>query len=195
MKKSVILSCLLLGTTCVAQAEGNKEIKPGLWEIQHKTSVDGQKVPDMKEMLSQVPPEMRGQVEAMMAKQGAGMTDKGLTTCITPEQAASQHYGTDPDGQCQVKDMQQEGDVTRLKIQCSQPKGEGEATVTRLGPEAWKSTTRMTVEENGAAHTMNSESTARWLGADCAAVKPSGSGKREEKPEGKQSNQSASQVK
>ncbi len=195
MKKTAILSCLILGIACVAQAEGNKDIKPGLWEIQHKTSVDGQKVPDMKEMLSQVPPEMRGQVEAMMAKQGAGMTDKGLTTCITPEQAASQHYGTDPDGQCQVKDLQQDGDVTRLKIQCSQPKGEGEATVTRLGPEAWKSTTRMTVEENGAKHTMHSESTAHWLGADCAAVKSSGSGKPEERPEGKQSNQSSGQGK
>lgn len=175
MKIKILLPFLLLGAVGALQAEGSKDIKPGLWEIRHKTAVDGQQLPDMNEMLAKVPPEMRGQVQAMMAKNGAGMTDKGVTICITPEQAVKQEYGTDPASKCQVTDIRQDGNVTHMKMQCSDPKGEGETTVTRQSREAWSSVSRMTMDENGTPHTMNSESTARWLAADCGAVKPAGS--------------------
>lgn len=174
MKKTLLLPAFLLGAAGMLQAEAAKDIKPGLWEIRHKTAVDGQQLPDMNEMLAKVPPEMRGQVEAMMAKNGAGMTSKGVSICITPEQASSQQYGTDPDSKCKVVDMKHEGKVTHMKMQCDDPKGEGETTVTRQSAEAWTSVSRMTVEENGAPHTMNSEVDARWLASDCGAVQPAG---------------------
>ena len=172
MKHQSLLAILLLACAGFLQAEAIKDIKPGLWEIQNKTLVDGQALPDMSAMLAQVPPEMRAQVQAMMAKNGAGMTDKGLTICITPEQIANQQYGNDPKSKCQLSDMKQEGNVTHMKMQCSKPKGEGETTVTRLSPESWTSVSKMTMEENGAPHTMNSEATAKWLNSDCGDVKP-----------------------
>lgn len=174
MKHKLLLAALLSGFAAFLQAQDAKDIKPGLWEIQHKTAVDGQELPDMNKMLEQVPPEMRGQVQAMMAKNGAGMTDKGVTICITPEQIANQQYGNDPKSKCQLSDMKHEGNVTHMKMQCSKPKGEGETTVTRLSPESWTSVSKMTMEENGAPHAMNSESTAKWLGSDCGEVKPAG---------------------
>lgn len=174
MKRKSVLTVLLLGFAGFLQAQDAKDIKPGLWEIQHKTVMDGQALPDMNQMLDQVPPEMRSQVQTMMAKNGAGMTDKGLTICITPEQIAKQQYGNDPKSKCQLSDMKHEDNVTHMKMQCSKPKGEGETTVTRLSPEAWTSVSKMTMEEKGAPHTMNSESTAKWLGTDCGDVKPAG---------------------
>ncbi len=172
MKYQSLLAMLLLAFACSLQAEAIKDIKPGLWEIQHKTLIDGQALPDMNKMLEQVPPEMREQVQAMLAKNGAGMTEKGLTICITPEQVANQQYGNDPKSKCQMTDMKHEGNVTHMKMQCSKPKGEGETTVTRLSPESWISVSRMTMEEQGAPHIMNSESTAKWLSANCGDVKP-----------------------
>lgn len=174
VKHKTLLVMLLSGFTVCALADGIKDIKPGLWEIQHKTAVDGQELPDMNKMLEQVPPEMRNQVEAMLAKNGAGMTDKGITICITPEQVAKQQYGTDPKSQCKVTDIKNEADTTHMKMQCSKPKGEGETTITRQSSEAWTSVTRMTMDEKGSDHTMNSESAAKWLGSDCGAVKPAG---------------------
>lgn len=174
IKHELLLAVLLSGFTGFLQAQDAKDIKPGLWEIQHKTAVDGQELPDMNKMLEQVPPEMRGQMQAMMAKNGAGMTDKGVTICITPEQIANQQYGNDPKSKCQVSEMTHEGNVTHMKMQCSKPKGEGETTVTRLSPESWTSVSKMTMEENGKPHAMNSESNAKWLGSDCGAVKPAG---------------------
>jgi hypothetical protein len=174
VKRNPVLALLLLGFVGFLQAQDAKDIKPGLWEVQHKTVMDGQALPDMNEILAKVPPEMRGQVQAMMAKNGAGMTDKGLTICITPEQITKQQYGNDPKSQCQLSDMKHEDNVTHMKMQCSKPKGEGETTVTRLSPEAWTSVSRMTMEEKGTPHTMNSESTAKWLSTDCGDVKPAG---------------------
>ena len=172
MKYQSLLAMLLLVFVNFLQAEAVKDIKPGLWEIQHQTSVDGQALPDMNKMLEQVPPEMRGQVQAMMAKNGAGMTNKGMTICITAEQIANQQYGNDPKSKCQMTDMKNEGNVTHMKMLCSKPKGEGETTVTRLSPESWTSVSKMTMEEQGAPHTMNSEATAKWLSSDCGDVKP-----------------------
>lgn len=174
MKHKPALIVLLLSVTGVLQAQEAKDIKPGLWEIQHKAVVDGQELPDMNEMLAQVPPEMRGQVEAMMAKNGAGTTGKGVTTCITAEQIAKQEYGGDPKSKCKVSDVKHEGNTTHMKMQCSEPKGQGETSITHLSPESWISTTKMTIEESGSSHTVNSDSTAKWLGADCGAVKPAG---------------------
>ena len=172
MKRQSLLAMLLLAFAGFLQSEAIKDIKPGLWEIQHETSVDGQALPDMNKMLEQVPPEMRGQVQAMMAKNGAGMTDTGVTICITPEQIANQQYGNDPKSKCKMTDIKREGNVTHMKMLCSQPKGEGETTVTRLSPESWTSVSKMTMEEQGAPHTMNSEATAKWLSSDCGDVKP-----------------------
>lgn len=172
VKHKILLAMLLSGFTVCTLADGMKDIKPGLWEIQNKTAVDGQELPDMSKMLEQVPAEMRGQVEAMLAKNGAGMTDNGITVCITPEQIAKQEYGTDPKSQCKVTDIKNEDDTTHMKMQCSKPKGEGETTITRQSSEAWTSITRMTMDEKGSDHTMNTESAAKWIGSSCGVVKP-----------------------
>jgi hypothetical protein len=172
MKNNVLITALLMVSASFLQADDAKSIKPGLWEIQQKAAVDGKALPDMNEMLAQVPPEMREQVAAMMAKNGAGMTNKGVTICITPEQAASQQYGSDPESECQMSDIKQDGNVTHMKIQCSKPKGQGETTVTRNSAESWSSVSTMTMEENGASHNMHSEAAAHWLKSDCGAVKP-----------------------
>ncbi len=173
---------LALCVASVAMADASEEqlkkivqdskIKPGLWEIQHKTAVNGQELPDMQQMMANVPPGMRGQVEAMMAKNGAGMTEKGVSVCITQEQINNNTYGMDNKGHCKVSDVQHSGNRTSLKMRCEDPKGEGETTVTQISPVQWQSTTRMTIEEQGKPQAINSEATGRWLKADCGAIKP-----------------------
>lgn len=149
-----------------------KDVKPGLWEVQQKTAVDGQQLPDMNQMLEKVPPEMRAQVEAMMSKKAAKLASgKSVQVCLTKAQLEKQTTENDPRNRCQFNNIQREGNVTRVSMHCSKPKAQGETTITRLSAEAWTSITQMTVEEQG-AHAINNEAKARWLSADCGDIKP-----------------------
>lgn len=146
------------------------DIKPGLWEIQHKMTVDGQKMPDMQEMMAQVPPEMREQMKAMMAQQGAGVTDKGTTVCVTAEQIARGEVGAqNPEGRCKISNLKMSGNTTTMNIKCEAPnKAEGTTTVTRSSNTQWSSTTNMQTDKGE----MKQEATGKWLKADCGNVKP-----------------------
>ncbi|HQQ62482.1 MAG TPA: DUF3617 domain-containing protein [Pseudomonadales bacterium] len=159
-----------------AMADGNPlaglDIKPGLWEIQHKTSLNGQQLPDMQQIMASVPPGMRGQVEDMMKKNGAGLTEKGLSVCVTAEQIAKAEFANDPKGHCKTSDIKRNGNKLSLKMRCDDPKGEGETEVIRINPEKWTSVTHMTIEEQGRPQAINSEATGKWLGADCGNIKP-----------------------
>lgn len=174
--KKVVFACGLASAMLTVVAAENPmaglTIKPGLWEIQHKTSINGSQLPDMQQMMANVPPGMRGQVEAMMAKNGAGMTDKGLSVCVTPEQIAKAEFANDPKGHCKTSDIKHTGNKVSLKMHCDDPKGEGETEVTEVNPEHWTSVTHMTIEEQGKPQAINSEASGKWLKADCGALKP-----------------------
>ena len=169
MKQLTFLT-LVIFSLC-AQAE-SLNIKPGLWEIQNKMNVNGQEMPDMQKMLAKVPPEMRAQMKAMMEKNGAGMTDKGVTICVTAEQIARGDMGQhDPDSNCKMTDMKQSGNKTSMKMHCDAPhKADGTTEVTRLSDSQWKSITQMNTEKGA----INSEATGKWLKSDCGNVKPAG---------------------
>jgi len=178
--KAMYLAVSLLLLTPAAQADSMqdvmkslvKDVKPGLWEIQQKTVVDGQELPDLSKMLESVPPEMRAQVEAMMSKNASRLVSgKPMQTCITAEQLAKQAQENDANSRCQFHNIQREGNRTHVTMQCAKPKGQGESTVTRINSEAWTSVTKMTIEEQGSTHKVDSEAQARWISADCSAMK------------------------
>ncbi len=178
--KQAWLTAGLMVLTSVAQADTTqelmrsfvKDVKPGLWEVQQKTAIDGQKMPDMSKMLEKVPPEMRAQVEAMMSKKASSMAmGKPIQVCLTKEQLEKQTDPNNTQNRCQFSNIQRDGNVTHVNVQCNKPKAQGETTVTRLNSEAWTSVTKMTVEEQGSAHAVNSEANAHWVSADCSAIK------------------------
>lgn len=179
-KKMAGLAMAVLMFAAAAHADSTREImqtlvkdvKPGLWEVQHKTAVDGQELPDVSKMLEKVPPEMRAQVEAMMAKKAARLVSgKPMQVCLTKEQLAKQADENDPQNRCQFSNVKRDGNVTHVTVLCSKPKAQGETTVTRLNAEAWTSVTQMMIEEQGSAHAVNSEAKAHWVSADCGDVK------------------------
>lgn len=170
MTRSQVTALLFFGLFTTTVFAAGMDIKPGLWEIQHKMTVDGQKMPDMQEMMAQVPPEMREQMKAMMAQQGAGMTDKGTTVCVTAEQIARGEVGTqDKESRCKISNLKMDGTTTTMDIKCDAPrKAEGTTTVTRTSNTQWTSTTNMKTDKGE----MKQEATGKWLKADCGAVKP-----------------------
>ena len=160
-----------------AQADG-LNIKPGLWEIQHHMNVNGQQMQDMQahaaEMqkhMAEMPPAMQERMKAMMAKNGMGMTDKGMAICVTADQIAHGFMGAnDPKSSgCKTVDMKHSGNHTTMKMHCDAPhQADSTTDITRLSDTQWTSITHMTTEKSE----INSESSGKWLKADCGDVKP-----------------------
>ena len=146
--------------------------KPGLWEIQSRSHVDGQAMPDMAAAMKDVPPQMRQQMEAMMAQQGVGMSPRGIQVCVTPEQAKRNAIPVQDDKRCQVTWQKPSGKRLSYQIRCNNPPSQGEGWVEIISETAWKSDMTMRTQEGGRQQSMRSESSGRWLGPDCGRIKP-----------------------
>ena len=175
--RSLTAACLALA----AQHALAQSTAPGLWEqtVQMKSN-DGameRAQAQMQQQLASMPPEQRRMVEQAMAQRNVTMGAQGTTVriCITPAQAARpprpQVNGTD----CTFREPQRSGNTWRYGYACTQPTrmtGEGETTLE--GDKSFKGTMIVTSEAPGKTSRMTLQTTARWLAADCGAVKPYG---------------------
>lgn len=177
------LTTTFLSASAFTQAEG-LGIKPGLWEIQSQASINGQQMPDMskqmaeaqkhmaemKSQMANMPPEMQERMKAAMSQQGhMGMTDKGVTVCMTQEQINRSEIGHDPNNHCKQTDISHSGAKTTIKMHCDSPQeADMVSEVTRISDTEWKSVTHMTTGQR----TVDATGSGKWLKADCGDVKP-----------------------
>lgn len=175
---------LLIGSACLpAHAQ---KLVPGLWEVQSgmKTS-SGQleaQMARMQQELAKMPPEQRKMMQDMMARQGMSMDPgKGMPTvrfCMSREQAERAEVPADPEGRCTYDKMQRSGTTMRFAFVCSKPPSRGSGEITLQGDKAYQS--KMTVESTGAdgkPERVDMTQQARWVAADCGALKPLAGGR------------------
>jgi hypothetical protein len=158
-----------------------QKLTPGLWEHSVTMKTDSGRMEAgmarMQQQLAAMPPEKRKQVEAMMAGQGMGaMGGAGkpmlVKVCLTPEQAARDEM-PQSDGQCKQLSQERSGKTLRFKFTCSGERpatGEGEYTMD--SDKAHHGRTVITSMAQGKPERMDMQHSARWLSADCGAVKP-----------------------
>jgi hypothetical protein len=154
--------------------------KPGLWEVSSKMSspTNSQLTKQMEEaqkMMASMPPAERKQMEKMMAKQGVSMSSgagAGTTVvkvCITPEMAArppvEQRQG------CTYK-FSQSGATHNFSFQCTNPPGDGEGKVTFASADSYSGNMRINSMQGGKKETIDLQTSGKFLGANCGAVKP-----------------------
>lgn len=165
---------LLAGLFCLCVAPGvqAQSTKPGLWEIDSNTRVDGQAMPDMAAMMKDVPPQMRKQMEAMMAQQGVGMAPRGMRICVTPEQAVRDELPLRQEDGCKTRWQQRSGKRLSFSMECSDPPAKGEGEVELISPEAWTSRMTMRIQEGRQTHEVRSETRGKWLSAQCGKIRP-----------------------
>jgi len=90
--RPLLATSLLLGCALGASAQ---TMKPGLWEISHKTQFGSgemnKEMAAMQEQMAKMPPEQRKMMEDMMAKRGLAMGAGGpgggmsIKMCMTKE--------------------------------------------------------------------------------------------------------------
>lgn len=184
-RTTMLAACLLAATLGTAQAQTVAKRKPGLWEVtqtRQDSQIGGQALPSQKEiaeMMAQMPPEQRKQMEAAMRQQGVGMSaarPNTLRYCLTPEMAQRDEMAMPPDAdmKCQHSVKPVSAKETRFSFVCSGPNGkfQGEGRSWDVGPEGYKTATTMRGTVEGQPMTMKMEQSGRWLGADCKGLKP-----------------------
>ena len=99
---------------------------------------------------------------------GAGVT---LQVCITPEQAARQELPP-PDPKCSTRITGRTASSMKFALECPAEQMRGEGEMVFAGPKAYDG--RFTMQQSRGGNVMQMESTlaAKWLAADCGAVKP-----------------------
>lgn len=175
MRKALLITCLTLSGAAFAQSS----TKPGLWEMTSKMSsptnpqLDKQ-MAEAQKMMASMPPAQRKQMEEMMAKQGVNMSfgAGGATTlklCVTPEMANRPPVEQRKD--CTYK-FSQSGSTHNFSFQCTNPPGDGEGQVTFVNADSYTGKMRINTVEKGKKETVDMQTSGKFLGANCGAIKP-----------------------
>jgi Protein of unknown function (DUF3617) len=175
MRIAILISCLAFSGLALAQST----TKPGLWEVTSKMSSPtnpqvAKQMEEAQKAMASMPAAQRKQMEEMMAKQGVNMSfgAGGATTlkiCITPEMASrpplEQRQG------CTYK-FSQSGATHNFSFQCTNPQGDGEGQITFANADNYSGKMRINTMQGGKKETMDMQTTGKFLGASCGAVKP-----------------------
>lgn len=168
----VLLACLAAGAHA---AQPN--FKPGLWEVQNKSSMGDNKMQALmaaaQEHLAK-DPAMRAQVEAAMSRNGVSIGQSGMVTaklCITPAMAARQQLPIQQKGACKMQFDPSVGNSTHYSYSCSSPVvASGDGTITFTSPTSYTAISRTTPTQGMPA--LSVESQGRWLSSDCGSIAP-----------------------
>ena len=176
MRKIVITAALLIAGTAFAQSQ----MKPGLWEITHRTQTSSghmeQQMAQMQQQMANMPPEQRKMVEEMMAKRGmklgaGGANGMSMKMCVTKEMAERNEMPAQERGDCK-KNVQRSGNTVKMSFTCTNPPSSGEGQYTFASPESYSMKMVVHTQVQGKPETMNMEGSGKWLAADCGDIKP-----------------------
>lgn len=155
-------------------------MRAGLWEMTNTIkSGNSQTMAAMAEAQKQMAamtPEQRKMIDALMAKQGVGMSMGGdgsvkVSYCVTPEMAARRELPTGQQGQC-TSNSTPTASGMNVNFTCANPPSSGSGQVTLVGDTAFTTTMRVTSSARGKPETLTVDGTGRWLAADCGAKTP-----------------------
>ena len=175
-----LLSICFAAAACAASGASAQNLKPGLWEVQHKMKGNPEMERQMEEMRRQMeamPPEQRKQIEAMMAGRGVrmGVGGQSVRMCLTKEMVERNEIPAQQ-GDCRVTNQQRTGNTLKVNFSCTNPPSSGESLMTIDSPESYSMKTTATSSIDGRVETMSVEGTGRWLGADCGNLRPPAGG-------------------
>jgi Protein of unknown function (DUF3617). len=145
-------------------------LKPGLWDYSVQTSTNGAPPVDFAQMMHNVPPAMKAEIEAGMKARGMAMDlgNNTLRLCLSPKFVAAKRPPLKLNGQCKVHWTQPAAGHWSFSYVCTQPTSSGKGSVTLASPTNYQ--TQFTAVTPQA--TIASSSAAHWVSSDCGGVPP-----------------------
>lgn len=153
--------CVLLFST-QSGASTKLPLKPGLWQLTDKISLDQAEI---DKMMEQVPPEAREQAMAMMKQQGLGSESAPYEDCVTQKDLDEGLFNQGE--QCEIKQKSHEGKTYTFNISCEDPKGSGEMKITIANSKKYESSVDMEVTDQGQKKSIQISSKGKWLKKEC----------------------------
>lgn len=177
--KRTIVAVAIAAAAVGAMAE--TMVKPGLWEIRVVRQImDGRDVTallpvalaSMQQMMAGMTPQQRKQIEATLGKQAAnGSATQRI--CVSPEMAAGDKPLLPPEVKCEPTAFNRGGSRVTFEVSCADlgrtVTGKGESL---LASESVATRIDMVMNDASGRHTMQNESQAKFVGADCGGLKP-----------------------
>ncbi len=160
---------LLTATLFCTCAWAKLPIEPGLWEITRETKIDGAGMPQMSDMMKNLPPEAQEHLKKMMEQQGIGKPSKGIKVCITKEEIELEKIPQEKGCDMKVKSRSENEFI--YSFNCKDPKAEGNAVVTAENSKFYTTKLDMKVVEDGQEREMKMISQGKWLKSDCGEYK------------------------
>lgn len=156
-------------TLFAIQANAAFKIKPGLWEIETKSQINGQSHDmnaKMQEAMKKMKPEQRAQMEKMMGSKGMGFGDKGMKVCYTEKALSDEGLVQDPKNKCKITDKKDLADGIRFNVKCDNGTGTAEYHATSDSRySGWN-------EFETAKGKSKIEFKGKFLASNCGNIKP-----------------------
>ncbi|MES2414152.1 MAG: DUF3617 domain-containing protein [Pseudomonadota bacterium] len=173
-------AAVLAGLALAALPMRAQTMRPGLWEASNKlggSPETGKAMAQMQQQMAAMPPAQRKAMEEMLAKQGVGMgttTAQGmvLKMCITKEMAERNQLPVQQQGSCITTTTEKSRTGMRIQFTCTNPPSKGDGRFTFAGDTAYTMKMKVTGTGQGTAKTTTVDTSAKWLAADCGAIKP-----------------------
>jgi Protein of unknown function (DUF3617) len=159
----------------------SQNIKPGLWEITSKVSGNPKmeaQAAQMRELVANMKPEERKQIEDILAQQGIKMgtgPDEGAMiaqTCITPDMAARNRLIVGQRGECTSKTADRTASGMKIAFKCTAPGSSGEGKVTFSGDAGYSMKMHIKTDASGQPESMTLDGSGKWVSAACGDIKP-----------------------
>lgn len=151
-------------------AQAAFKIKPGLWEIETKSQLNGAQSQDMtakmQEAMKKMTPTQRAHMERMMGSHGMGFGDKGMKVCHTDKTMSAEALVQDKKSNCTVTDKQDLSDGVKFNIKCA--KGSGSAEYHSTSDTSYSGWNEFETPRGK----NKIEFKGKYLSADCGNVKP-----------------------
>ena len=176
-----VAAYLLVGSAGLVSAQ---TIKPGLWEftsqMQDSSGKMAAAMAQAQKQMESLPPDQRKMMQDMMAKQGMQMGTNGsgmsIKMCMTQEMvdrnAVANLQADESRSDCTHTNSPRSGNSMKFSFVCTQPPSSGEGQITFTSAEAYSMKMTSTAMVRGKPEKTDMQSTGRWLGSNCGAIKP-----------------------
>jgi hypothetical protein len=147
-------------------------VKPGLWKMTTKVDMTG--MPAMPNIdMSQISPERRAMVEAMLKRQNAGGQPHTTMSCVTPKDLESKEFYKNDDPNCTNTVTSHSSMGWSGKVVCTgKNPSHGDMQFNAPNPETINGVINMsTVDERGTSRQAKIDISGNWQSADCGTLK------------------------
>ncbi len=150
-----------------ASAADRLNIKTGLWEITATTDMAGMP-PLPKELLEQLSPEQRAELEAQIKQSSGGQSQTDTSReCITDRDLEEPFQSANPDD-CKQEIVKSTKTLQEVKLTCTgEYQGSGTLRIHTPTPETMTGDLNLSVGEGSSAMKITADMKGRWLGEDC----------------------------